>query len=658
MLGRLAAALCCALLLAAAVPAETFRVDNVNGDDAAGGVQAPLKTLAAATSLLKPGDTLLLVKTAQPYRESLVLRSSGTPLAPITIDGGGATITGADSAPEAGWQHEGDTWSLPQATEVKFLFGPDCRYEQGRSPTELKPREWFWKQGTLFFRPEAGKTPADYGLQLSVRISGVVATGQGQILVRNLTAINFYNDGFNIHNGSAPLWFENIRGLWNGDEGFSAHENCECYVRGGEFSHNYWHGINDIGIARTFFQNVTCCDNRSKGVWFIGGMHSLTDCEISGSPAQLVLSASDLEVYPQQERLPHRISRTNIRNVHLVSVPGQNGLVVNSGAEGVVEHTLIEGGETCLQVAEKSTAYVLNSIIAGGVKQEVNAVGTYAAEANLYYPGRLTVAGVSYTPEQFAAYQEASGNDRSSLLEEPRLIAGTSFASIAGHAYGSALNLWGFGGPDIGIDARGLRPAEPGVRAAPPAPSALAPLGGTVRSAAEATSVLFDFEKVNTWSRIYPGPEQNQAGEKVKGTSELSGEQAHSGARAAKITLTIPPAPPADNVIRLFTEKLPLSRPVLAWRFWLYGDNSGRTVTMRVRDASGECFYGTPQKLDFSGWRQFSWDLRQAPAANIISGDGNKQQDGPPLELVLEIAATAGSTVTLYVDDLEVDLAP
>lgn len=647
-----------ALLLASfGVGAETYRVDNLAGSDANDGLAAPLRSIAAAVKRLGPGDTLLLVRTPQPYRESIALTRGGTPGAPVVVDGAGATICGADPAPRQGWETVGAAYRVAQATEVKFLFGPDCRYEAGAKPAALRPREWLWQDGWLYFCPEGGKTPADYDLQMSVRVSGVMTAGAGQIIVRNLTAEHFYNDGFNLHNGSAPLWFENIRGLWNGDEGFSAHENCECYVRGAEFSHNYWHGIADVGIARTHYQNVVCRDNRSKGIWFIGALHSLTDCEISGSPIQVALSPSDLSVYPRADLLPLKSSVTVLRNVLVRSEGAQVGVAVYAGASGQLEHCVLRGGATCLQVAENGTAYVINSILWGDGAAEVRSAGTYLADANLYYPGRLVIGGKAYSPEEFALYVTETKNDRNSLVEEPRFAAGTGASSIASGATGAAFNLYGFGGPDIGLELRVPRPPEPGVRPALPSAFALAAAGGAIVAGSDAGFVVrYDFEEKNPWSRVYPTPEKSAAGVPIVGTAVLSEEQAHGGRRSAKLAITLPAGAPATHNTRLFSEKLPFARPVRAWRFWLYGDGSGRTLVIRVRDSGGECFYRAPTRLDWTGWRQVSWDLVKEPPANILGGNGNRLQDGPPLELVVEVAGEAGTQCVLYFDDLEVEL--
>ncbi|MBU0609929.1 MAG: right-handed parallel beta-helix repeat-containing protein, partial [Armatimonadetes bacterium] len=499
-------ALLLTFLCAIALSAATYRVDGDKGDDANDGLAAPVKTIASVLKKLQPGDTLLLTKLDRPYRESIPLTVHGMPAAPIVVDGGGATISGADTAPKTGWVENAGVFSLAQATAVKFLFGPGCRYEMAAAPDKLKAEEWAWREGKLFFRPAAGKTPADYDLQMSVRISGIITTGAGQIIVRNLTAMHFYNDGFNIHSGTSPMWFENIRGLWNGDEGFSCHENVEAYVRGGEFSHNYWHGIADVGIARTHYQNIVCRDNRSKGVYLIGAMHSISDSEISGSPIQIMLSASDQQGLPRFDAMPLRTSLTNLRSVVVRSRPDEAGIVLTAGAAGVIEHCTILGGKTCLQVDKDASAYVINSIIARGETNEVAAAGTYTAESNLYFPGRLVIKETTYGPEQFAAYVAATDNDHASFVEEPKFIGNTLIVSKASHAAGGAFNRGGFGGSDIGIERRHPRPDEPGVQPAPPTAAQVAATGGTVKPGEKGEVLVYDFEAVHPWGLIYPEP--------------------------------------------------------------------------------------------------------------------------------------------------------
>jgi len=355
-------------------------VDGVSGSDENDGVTKPFKTIGRVLRSLKTSDTLMLAKMDEPYREALRLRVGGTPERPLVVEGNGATLSGADPAPKTGWVEANGVYSLAQPTQVKFLFGPNMRCERGKSATELDTQHWWWENGKLYFRPAEGKTPGDYDLEMAVRTSGVATNGTGQIIVRNLTCKHFWNDGFNIHGGSAPLWFENVVGVWNGDEGFSAHENAECYVRGGDFSNNYWHGIADINFSRTHYANIIVRNNRSKGIYFTGGMHSVTDSEVSGSPVNIALIGGVTKHFPRHEMHPLHTSFANFRNVVVRSEPNEVGVFVQQGSEAVFEHCLISGGQTCVRVDSDAKAFVTNSIVHGAKDAEVKSEGSYVAD--------------------------------------------------------------------------------------------------------------------------------------------------------------------------------------------------------------------------------------------------------------------------------------
>lgn len=643
-----------AALLAAVAYAETYVVDGVRGDDANDGIKAPFKTITRGAAALQAGDTLRLVPMDEPYRETLSIRRHGRPGAPIVIEGGGATLSGSDPAPTEGWTEAGGVYSVPHAGHARMrVFGPDRHFDRGRSATELLPEQWFWADGTFYFRPAEGKHPNDYGLLLAAqpgRASGVATTGAGWFIVRDLTCVNFWNDGFNLHGGTGPAWFENIVGNWNGDEGFSAHENAECYVRGGEFSYNYWHGIDDIIFSRTYFAGVVCRGNRAIGVRFDGGSHSLIDCEVSGSPVNIAIFRRSETPLPLADRHPLTVTYTNLRNVVVRSTQSEVGLQVGPTTECVVEHCLLTGGNPVIDVQADGKAFVINSVVSGGVEREVMADGEYFADHNLYFPGRFVIGAATYTPEQFADYRAATGNDANSVLGEPLLDASGRYLVAGSPGYAGA-NSPAYGGINIGPEDRAAATpaASAGVSVLVTPGEEIA--GGTLR-------FVYDFEQDNPWSRVYPEPERNQAGEAVIGSSELSDEQAHGGERSAKLVATAPAGPPARFTIKLFSQYLPYDRPVRRISYWLYGDGSGRTARLRIRDSSGESFYDRPVPVDWTGWQQIVWDLDEAAPPLVAGGDGNRVQDGPTMELVVEIGLTASNDLTLYFDDLEVELAP
>jgi hypothetical protein len=641
-----------ALMLNSPLPAETYVVDGARGNDDNDGISAPFATIARGTREVGPGDTLRIVPMDEPYRESLVLRRHGLRGAPIVIEGGGAILTGADPAPADGWTQADGVWRVPLESHRRMMvFGEERHFLRGTSSTELDTEQWFWEDDTFFFRPAEGKTPADYDLRLSIdRSSGVVTTGAGFIIVRDLTCINFWNDGFNLHGGTGPIWFENIVGNWNGDEGFSAHENTEAYVHGGEFSHNYWHGINDIQFSRTHFVDVVCRDNRSKGVRFNGGIHSLIDCEISGSPVNVELMEASRSPLPGARQHPLAVSFTNLRNVIVRSEADEIGVLIRNNAQAAIEHCLLIGGAPVVQVEEGGRAHLINSVVSAGTEHEVITDGEYFADHNLYHPGRFLLAGVLFGPEEFEAMRAAREHDENSLIAEPVLHADGLHLSPASPGYRGADSGY-YGGFAIGPENR--REAVSGGAAGVPIAEGVVeelPDGGR--------RIAYDFEAQNPWSRVFPEPERNAAGIAVGGASELSDEQARSGERSARLHVTAPDGEPARYNIKLFSVNLPFDRPIRRISYWLFGDGSGRRALTRIRDRTGESFYDAPFSVDWEGWREVTWDVSERPPARIGGGDGNLQQDGPTMELVVEISLAAGEQMTLFFDDLEVELEP
>jgi len=471
--------------------------------------------------------------------------------------------------------------------------------------------------------------------------------GRGEASER-LRCVNFWNDGFNLHGGTGPIWFENITGNWNGDEGFSAHENAECYVRGGEFSHNYWHGIADIIFSRTHFTGVVCRDNRAAGALFLGGLHSMTDCEISGSPVNVGLQAASTTPFPLADRHPLSVGTTNLRNTIVRSTAAEIGVQVGPRAQAVIEHCLLDGGSPVIDVQEDGTSFVANSVVRGNGEREVVAAGSYLGDHNVYFPGRFLIGGVDYGPEQFAAYRAATGNDAHSVIGEPVFDDGGSHLVPASPGYAGA-NSGAYGGISIGPEDRTVA-----VSVAAGGASVLItdsePLEGGGRR------YSYDFETENPWSRIYPVPEQSEAGIAVTGTSELSDEQAHGGERSARLNVVTPDPPPVGYNIKLFSQRLPYDRPVRRISYWLYGDGSGRSARLRIRDGGGEGFYDRPVRIDWTGWQEIVWDLDINPP--VSGGNEDGRQNGPTMELVVEISMDAASEMTLYFDDLVVDLAP
>jgi hypothetical protein len=101
----------------ATLPARELYVNNETGDDRFEGRSpqyfsgdGPCRSIARALFLAQAGDTVVLAKTAQPYRESVTLqgeRHSGNSFRPFRLVGNGATLDGREPIRSAAWESVG-----------------------------------------------------------------------------------------------------------------------------------------------------------------------------------------------------------------------------------------------------------------------------------------------------------------------------------------------------------------------------------------------------------------------------------------------------------------------------------------------------------------------------------------------------------------------
>jgi hypothetical protein len=132
------------------------------------------------------------------------------------------------------------------------------------------------------------------------------------------------------------------------------------------------------------------------------------------------------------------------------------------------------------------------------------------------------------------------------------------------------------------------------------------------------TSVL-DFETFGAWRR----------GEQPNGTLTPSSAQTHSGHTAAQLSYSFPTTG-NDYVIFRRDRAAPIPGAPYALGLWVYGDGSGHTLKVWLRDAEGEVLQFALGTVGPRGWR-----LLQAPiggtvgAWNRITKDGNGRLDFP-----------------------------
>ena len=314
--------------------AATYHVDCRTGSDSNDGSSAgsAFKTLKKAASVLKAGDVLELAPGAK-FQESLVMASSGTPQAPIVIHGNGAVLSGLAPVPDDSWKEmDGGLWLsankgkwgalMPRVIDRDGVWrSVSCFSPSTVKPESLKPGESIWKEEGIWFRPESGRKPQDYGLQGFYRESGFKVDGKSYVTVENLVCEHFANDGFNVHGSCAGLVFRNIVGRYNGDDGFSVHEDVQANVYGGFFHHNDY-GIQDISASQSSFCGVTVVSNRLHGVDLLGGLRVIRDSVVRGNSSGQIRIRGDVAPHMGWDR-GNPLFKSRAYLEHVVVGPGE-----------------------------------------------------------------------------------------------------------------------------------------------------------------------------------------------------------------------------------------------------------------------------------------------------------------------------------------------
>lgn len=233
--------------------AKTVYVNNAMGDDRFSGeredfdvVQAgPVRTIARATELARQGDTISLADTGVPYQECVSLtnkNASGINAEyPFILEGNGASLDGRVTVDSRQWEHfkeiykpvkdnpseyQGDIFRLhvakyyPNAVCYCMLFVDSMPVqnktaEPMESPVgQLNELDAALFEGYLYFRPEKGKTPEDYKLEITSLRTGITLNHVDHVVIRNLIVQGYQLDGVALANSATNVVVEQctIRG--------------------------------------------------------------------------------------------------------------------------------------------------------------------------------------------------------------------------------------------------------------------------------------------------------------------------------------------------------------------------------------------------------------------------------------------------------------
>lgn len=452
------ALLCTLGLLAFPLHARDLHVDPVKGDDAADGLAQPVKTIARGLKLAQPGDTLHL--TPARYHESAELGArQGQPGRPITLDGHGSVLDGADPLQPADWTMTAPglyrcdhLLKMNPAILMRWFFVFDGRMSHmGRTskgpsaalkaPEELAPGEWTfvadapitreskdgkpWDAnnvpGAFYVKIDPAQTLADARIEAPVRSSGVALGGKAaHLVIRNLIATHVHNDGYNIHGDVRDSVFENIAAIECGDDGFSAHETAECHIDG-FISIGNSTGLCDTVSSDTHFRNVFIQDCLGYDIFFIGDSpHSVENALIESRAAR------PFEASQHTDRPQGGPCTVVLKNV-LIRRSGRPGdLRVNRNAHLQAERCTFAGLN--VQVTPGGEVTARHCVFRGEPKPALLlfAGSAWHGEGNRYDLASLRQDKTSFTPQTFADFLALTGDTTSqwsAAIEAPDLGA-------------------------------------------------------------------------------------------------------------------------------------------------------------------------------------------------------------------------------------------
>jgi hypothetical protein len=112
------------------------------------------------------------------------------------------------------------------------------------------------------------------------------------------------------------------------------------------------------------------------------------------------------------------------------------------------------------------------------------------------------------------------------------------------------------------------------------------------------------------------------------------------------------------NFIRLYNSALPELPAASTFSIWIYGDGSGHSVRIALRDSDNEIYVNNWLMINFTGWREIRWNLQSDPAT-VWANASNNVIDGPNVRFdSIQVSKTGSANEGhLYFDDARFTMA-
>jgi hypothetical protein len=261
-------------------------VDPAKGDDASDGKSAAtaFRTIKRAVAALRPGDVLHLAKSAEPYREALVLDKEG-----VTVEARGAVISGLDPLDPALFQQREPGLLVarlqpPRPQAQIHVDGEPLDYES--TLDEIEPGDQVWLRNEVHVALPEGKRWPGPSVALLARTEGVVIRAP-RVVVRGLVVERVGGSGIVVSGDAVGVRLEDVEVRlcrWGDSSGLRVSDRAEVSVVGGRIAGN---AAGAVAIHRTklSFARVVVEGNRHFGVRASGVEQAFEDCRFAGNGA-------------------------------------------------------------------------------------------------------------------------------------------------------------------------------------------------------------------------------------------------------------------------------------------------------------------------------------------------------------------------------------
>jgi hypothetical protein len=376
------------------VNAKTIYVNNLIGNDLFDGSQAtvsgtktgPIRSIKQAFAIVKTSDKIEVANTGKAYHGGNVLSVGGTTEEPLIINGNGATISGLAVIPQAKWKKITDTvysttfWPKSNILRRRYkgahrawIGTPQIWWINGKAGINCLDRQaldssvngfwWDKKNRQLLVNLSPGLTISATKIQIPV-YNTAIDINSSNVIVKQLTAIFSWNDGFDTHGSGKNIMFKNCIATDNCGQAFSAHGSSSVTYEDCLGMRNASSGVTNIANSQVIFKRCVIADNSfESGIFLYGKAKTTFD------------SCLIVHNRPFEQLWLHGEAQMIFKNSIIVAPDNKHNLLQQADGLAFFDHCTIIGGRAFASSINKryhSKLVIKNSIVTNFSRNLVN----------------------------------------------------------------------------------------------------------------------------------------------------------------------------------------------------------------------------------------------------------------------------------------------